>query len=172
MAWIVPASTIIASPAATGSMLRLSSSVPVSIPSLTLSSVTPGLSPAATCAPGSAASAYQHSLFPRGSPYFCAILSSGCTCTLSFSLAKITLISSGDSGDGAPAPSRASEASRNRPPSVCPACGPVSTTHSSPVSHTSPIGFLSATRSYQGRRSQVPHTRSTNRGAMRNGASS
>ena len=81
------------------------------MPALTCSSVTPGLRPAATCAPGSAASAYQHSVLPRGSPYFFAIQSSGCTCTLSFSRAKITLMSSGESGEGASLPSSASGAS-------------------------------------------------------------
>ena len=53
-----------------------------------------------------------------------------------------------------------------------PACGPVATRQSSPVSQTSPIGSPSATRSYQGRRSRNPHTRAVNRGSMRKGASS
>ena len=100
MAWIVPASTKIMSPAATGTRSGSLPACPRGSLPRSASSVVPGFTPTATSAPGSAASAYQHSVLPRGSPYFCAISSSGCTCTLSFSRAKMVLISSGESGDG------------------------------------------------------------------------
>ena len=82
---------------------------------------TPGLSPAATFAPGSAARAYQHSVFPRGSPYLRAMRSSGCTCTLSFSRAKIILTSRGEPGEVAELPSRSQGDCLNKSPSDSPA---------------------------------------------------
>ncbi len=140
-------------------------------PSSIWASVAPGLTPAATSAPGSAASAYQHSVLPRGWPYFRAILSSGCTCTLSFSLAKITLISSGESGRWRiRAEQRQYGHFREERAELLARVGPVAIRQSSPVSHTSPMGSPSATRSYHGRRSRNPQTRAVNLGSMRNGA--
>ena len=82
-----------------------------------------GLTPSATSAPGSAASTYQHSVLPRGWPYFLRHPSSGCTCTLSFSRAKMVLISSGESAPRACPPSSASCASATDPPAACPRAG-------------------------------------------------
>ena len=134
------------------------------------STVTPGLSPSATVAPGVASRTYQHSVLPRGWPMACAWASSGWTWTESLSLGKRSLTRRGNSGtaDGlriSPANSATAEAR------VRPASGPVSMRQAGPVSQASPTSWSVPVSAYQGRRLGRPQTRSLKNGERRKGAS-
>ena len=155
-------------------MFRLCSSVPTSIPALTSSSVTPGLSPAATCAPGSAAERIP----ALGLAARFAVLLRHPVVGMHL---DAQLFAGEDDLDqqrrtaatAARAPSNAREDSANTSARDLPASGPDDARHSSPVSQTSPMGSSpeAAARSYQGRRSRNPQTRPTKRGSIRNGGS-
>ena len=89
------------------------------------SSVVPGLSPRATCAPGSAASAYQHSVLPRGIAVLLRHLVVGMHLHAQLFAGKNDLDQQRRFRPGAPAPSSAFAPSPSAPrqtarPAACP----------------------------------------------------
>src|ERR1035437_662052 len=168
IACTVPASTKIMSPTDTGTHSINCSNVPSGTAAWIAFAVTPSRSPRAIVAPGFASSTYQHSVLPRGCPIACACASSGCTCTESLSLGNSSFTSSGNSAPPS-GPSNCSLPSAVTDASVRPAIAPVSTTLCGPVSHASPTGSVVPVELYHGRRSRLPHGRSLNHGASRNG---